>query len=55
VEADLHQTSFSASALGEAFDPGKHRVEVEIKAATYHELTLKQEEGRWMARVIFDV
>lgn len=55
VEADLGDTSFSALALGEVLDPGKHSVEVEIKAATYHEVALKQENGRWTARVIFDV
>jgi SHS2 domain-containing protein len=55
VEADLRDTSFSALALGEILDAAKHRAEVEIKAATYHELALKQEGGRWIARVIFDV
>jgi SHS2 domain-containing protein len=55
AEADLRDTSFSALALGEALDPGRHRVEVEIKAATYHEVMLRQKGGRWTARVIFDI
>ena len=55
AEADLGDTSFSAVALGEALNPSKHSVDVDIKAATYHQLLFREEAGRWKARIIFDV
>jgi len=41
--------------FGESFDPVRHEFHQEIKAVTYHELTVRNENGRWFARVIFDV
>lgn len=41
---------------GEAFDRRRHILLGEIKAVTYHQLSVsKTEAGRWRARVIFDV
>jgi SHS2 domain-containing protein len=36
-------------------DIKNYRVNTEIKAATYHQLKLKQEESGWQAEVILDV
>ncbi len=44
-----------ALAWGEAIDPRRHRIETEIKAATYHRLSLTSQRGKWRARVILDV
>jgi SHS2 domain-containing protein len=55
TDADLGDTSFSAVALGETLDPSKHSVEVDIKAATYHQLLVRREGGGWKASIIFDV
>ncbi len=41
--------------LGEGFDPARHEFHQEIKAVTYHELSVRNQNGRWFARVIFDV
>lgn len=41
--------------LGEPLDAEKHKVSGEIKAPTYHMLLLKEENGTWIAQVIFDV
>ena len=41
--------------LGERFDPSKHRINTEIKAVTYHQVTVKETPDMWMGRVIFDV
>jgi SHS2 domain-containing protein len=41
--------------LGERFDPDRHEFRQEIKAVTYHELSVRSADGRWLARIIFDV
>jgi SHS2 domain-containing protein len=51
----LGEREFRAVGCGEYYDPGKHRCDLEIKAATYHDVSLALIEGRWKARVIFDV
>jgi len=40
---------------GERFDERCHRIKREVKAVTYHDLKIKEVDGRWMAKVIFDV
>jgi SHS2 domain-containing protein len=55
ADPDLSGDSFSAWGLGERFDPATHKGEMEIKAATYHEVSFKQTDGMWRARIIFDV
>ncbi|MBN2282987.1 MAG: archease [Deltaproteobacteria bacterium] len=45
----------SAALRGEPLDMKKHRLTREIKAVTYHQVSLKQTGDGWSARVIFDV
>lgn len=40
---------------GETLDLKRHRFYTEIKGVTYHGFRVWQENGRWRARVIFDV
>jgi SHS2 domain-containing protein len=40
---------------GEPVDARKHDPRFDVKAATYHELSITQEEGGLRARVIFDL
>jgi len=40
---------------GEPVDPARHGIHTEIKGATYHQLVVRQTDGGWWARVIFDV
>lgn len=40
---------------GETLDLKRHRFYTEIKGVTYHGFRVWQENGRWHARVIFDV
>jgi SHS2 domain-containing protein len=40
---------------GESFDPNRHLSRGEIKAVTYHQLTVENVSNEWRARVIFDV
>ncbi|MFH1314153.1 MAG: archease [Candidatus Eisenbacteria bacterium] len=51
----LGASSLSALGLGETFDQRKHSADLEIKAATYHGLSVEQAGGKWRARVIFDI
>ena len=40
---------------GEPFQEGVHVIKTEVKAVTYHQIEVRQEEGRWRARVILDL
>ncbi len=42
-------------ALGERFDPGRHRTKMLVKAITYHQLSLEQTAGGWRAQVYVDI
>ncbi|NOY79038.1 MAG: archease [Calditrichaeota bacterium] len=47
--------SLHAAARGEPFDPQRHEILREIKAATYHQLVVEKRDGVWYARIIFDL
>lgn len=44
-----------ALLAGEPFDPARHALAGEIKAATYHGFSLRRAEGRWELQMVFDV
>ena len=45
----------TGTATGELYDPERHHVKTEIKAVTYHQVSVRPENGGWKARIIFDV
>ena len=47
--------SITANAWGEKFDIERHGSVTDIKAITYHQMEIGEEEGRWHARIIFDI
>ena len=49
----LDERNLKARALGEDFR--RYRLNVEIKAATYHELKIEKKDSSWQAEVILDV
>ena len=53
--SSLEPTSLKAVARGETFDPARHRIKTEIKAVTYHQVEIKEVDGKWEGRVVFDV
>ena len=55
TDVELGERTFRAVGCGEYFNPDKHQCDLEIKAATYHDVSLAFGEGRWKARVIFDI
>jgi SHS2 domain-containing protein len=40
---------------GEIFDSAKHSIHTEIKAVTYHQVTVRETPNMWVGRVILDV
>ena len=48
--------SLHATAWGEAVEVARHQPAVEVKGATYTELSVKRDErGRWVAQCVVDV
>jgi SHS2 domain-containing protein len=45
----------AARVHGEVIDPGRHRLEREIKAVTFHETFVRRQGSRWQGQVIFDL
>ena len=48
-------TRVRAELYGEPYDPARHAIEHEVKAVTYHQLTIAQQAGQWVGRVILDL
>lgn len=40
---------------GEQFDPERHDLELDIKAATYHNLKIQRVNDRFIAEIVFDI
>ena len=51
----LTATKIEARLAGELYNPNKHTIKKEIKAVTYHGMSVKKMVGGWKAKVIFDV
>ena len=51
----LEPTHLQATLHGEVFDPDRHLIHTEIKAVTYHQVTVERQETGWQAQVIFDI
>jgi SHS2 domain-containing protein len=54
-DVKLTDSMFMARASGERIDFDRHRVEMEIKAATYHGFSIEPDGEGFKARIIFDV
>lgn len=51
----LNETRLRVICYGERINPKKHRLKTEIKAVTYHQLKIKQENSLWAGQVFFDL
>jgi len=51
----LSSSHIKARCFGEKIDPQRHIFKREIKAATYHMLTVDRENNGYKAQVIFDI
>lgn len=52
---DMKDNHLKATIRGEAFIENKHVINTEIKAVTYHSLSIARKDHQWKARVIFDL
>jgi len=52
---EFTENSLKATVLGEALDPVRHALKTDIKAVTYHMLSVAEKDGRWVAQTIFDI
>ena len=44
-----------AVVKGEAFQEGVHVIRTEVKAVTYHQIEVREENGQWRAQIILDL
>jgi SHS2 domain-containing protein len=52
---ELNPTQIKATLSVADFEPKRHRVLREIKAVTYHGISVRKTNGAWEARIIFDI
>ena len=51
----IEPAGLRAIARGEPRDPGRHAGRLIVKAVTYHQLRVAQEDGGWVAEVYLDI
>ncbi len=51
----IEQSHLKGVIEGEEFNPARHNVERQAKAATYHQLELSQTDHGWTARIFIDL
>jgi SHS2 domain-containing protein len=49
------EDGLSAVVKGEPFQEGTHVIKTEVKAVTYHQIKVQQEQGGWKTQIIFDL
>jgi SHS2 domain-containing protein len=54
-EVEEFGPAFKAKLYGERFDPEKHEIKEQVKAATYHQISFQKSGDRWIIQAIFDV
>ena len=52
---EVRDTSVWADVTGETFNPHRHELGPEIKAVTYHHLSVQRAGEQWTAQVLCDV
>lgn len=52
---EVDETHLVARARGERLDPGRHTIHTEIKAVTWHELSVRRTTDGYQANIIFDL
>ena len=52
---DEGSPAVEAELAGEPYQPSRHELKTEVKAVTYHQLTIARAADGWTARVILDI
>lgn len=55
IKKSAGTATLSAIISGEPYDPVRHSIKTEIKAVTFHNLSIKKAKGGYTAEVVFDV
>jgi SHS2 domain-containing protein len=55
VKVDDRNFKLEAICKGEEINPEKHETRTVVKAATYHQMKIWQEDNIWKAQVILDI
>jgi len=51
----ISETALEATLFGTRFDPRRHPIEREVKAATFHRLQIAKDGDEWVATVYLDL
>jgi SHS2 domain-containing protein len=51
----ISPTNLRARLLGEKYQPKKHTLKLDVKAVTYHQLSIDTKDGRTTVRVFLDI
>ncbi|HEX9137245.1 MAG TPA: archease [Nitrospirota bacterium] len=54
-DVKIEGTTLTGVAWGEALDRDRHEPHVEVKGATYHMLSVKEQDGKYTAQCVVDV
>lgn len=52
---EASDTEVKFTLFGEKYDPKRHEVKEEIKAATFHNVEIVEESGQLKTKIVFDV
>ena len=55
IVESVGEQGLKAVAKGEPFQEGVHVIKTEVKAVTYHQIAVREENGNWRAQIIFDL
>ncbi len=55
IVTELDGKLLVAIAKGESFNEKKHVIKTAVKAVTYHQLEIREFNGKWEAKVILDI
>ncbi|MHA2244496.1 MAG: archease [Candidatus Hodarchaeales archaeon] len=51
----ITEKKINARIYGEAIDPSRHKLKLEVKAATYTQLMIEKNNEKWIAQCLVDV
>jgi SHS2 domain-containing protein len=54
-EVRIEGERLAGTAWGEHLERDRHQAHVEVKGATYHQLSVRREQGRFVAQCVVDV
>ncbi len=51
----INKNKLVANVYGEPIDPSRHKLKLEVKAATYTQLIIEKKDNNWIAQCLVDV